>query len=70
MQEEIRAIRESFPYSMKEMLDDPAAVAAKREELQRQISRNDEALKRLDGISKEIVREMEALRKKKGGADG
>lgn len=70
LQEEIRAIRESFPYSMKEMLDDPAAVAAKREELQRQISRNDEALKRLDGISKEIVREMEALRKKKGGADG
>ena len=70
LQEEIRTIRESFPYNMKEMLDDPAAVAAKREELQRQISRNDEALKRLDGISKEIVREMEALRKKKGGADG
>ena len=70
LQEEIRMIRESFPYNMKELLDDPEAVAAKREELQRQISRNDEALKRLNGILKEVVREMEALRKKKGGADG
>lgn len=70
LQEEIRTIRESFPYNMKELLDDPEAVAAKREELQRQISQNDEALKRLNGILKEVVREMEALRRKKGGADG
>lgn len=62
---EIEAIRQRFPYTEKEFLDDPEAVKEKREELERQIRANEETLRRLLKILEEIGQEMEELRKRK-----
>ncbi len=62
VKEEIDIIKESFPYTSKEFLDDEEAVAARQQELEEQIHQYEETWKNLTKILADINEEMEELR--------
>lgn len=61
LEKEIDEIHRDFPYSIKEFLDDDDAVTKKRKELERQIRKNEETLKRLTAIYERICDDLEKL---------
>lgn len=67
VKEEIEDIKNSFPYTSKEFLDDEEAVAAKQKELEEQIHRYEKMWKRLTKTLADINKEMEELKRRQGG---
>ena len=63
--EEIEAIKEEFPYTEKEFLDNPEAVKAKQDAIIRLIQEYEKEIIRLNKILQEVNHEMEELQKKK-----
>ncbi len=63
--EEIGAIKEDFPYTEKEFLDDPEAVKTKQDAIIRLIQEYEKEILRLNQILQEVNHEMEELQKKK-----
>ncbi len=63
--EEIEAIKEDFPYTEKEFLDNPEVVKAKQDALIRLIQEYEKEIIRLSKILQEVNQEMEELQKKK-----
>lgn len=50
-------MRESYPYNQKDLLDDPAAISKKREELKDMLSRYEEELKRQTQETDDLIRQ-------------
>ena len=63
--EAIKAIKEDFPYTEKEFLDNPEAVKAKQDAIIRLIQEYEKEIIRLSKILQEVNQEMEELQKKK-----
>lgn len=61
LEKEIDEIHGDFPYNIKDFLDDADTVAKKRKELERQIRKNEETLKRLTEIYERICNDLEKL---------
>ena len=61
---EINAIKEEFPYTEKEFLDNPEAVKAKQDMILQLIQEYEEEIIRLTKLLEEVTQEMEKLRKK------
>ena len=62
---EIDAIKEEFPYSEKEFLENPEAVKAKQEAIIQLIQQYEKEIIRLTKLLEEVTQEMEELRKRK-----
>lgn len=67
--EEINAIKEEFPYSEKEFLENPEAVKAKQEAIIQLIQQYEEEIIRLTKLLEEVTQQMEACRKRRGKND-
>jgi len=63
--EEIEGIKEDFPYTEKEFLDNPEAVKAKQDAILRLIQEYEQEILRLSKLLQEVNQEMEELQKKK-----
>ena len=63
--EEIEDIKEDFPYTEKEFLDNPEAVKAKQDAIIRLIQEYEKEILRLSKLLQEVNQKMEELQKKK-----
>lgn len=63
--EEIETIKEDFPYTEKEFLDNPEAVKAKQDAIIRLIQEYEKEILRLNKLLQEVNQKMEELQKKK-----
>lgn len=67
LQSEIEKIKTEFPYSQKELLDNPEELKEKQEAFNKLIHQYEEEIKRLTAILESVNREMEELRRKNNG---